>query len=41
MILIKRYGSIGAGISTLIIFIVSGIIGNIYLYISLKNKKQV
>ncbi len=37
IILIKEYGSIGAAISTVVIYIISSIIGNIYLYKSFKN----
>lgn len=38
---IKNYGSIGAAIATLIIFMISSIIGNYYIYITLYKKKKI
>lgn len=39
ILLIKKLGSIGAAYATLIVFIVSGIIGNIFIYYYLNSKK--
>lgn len=39
ILLIKKFGSIGAAYATLAVFIVSGIIGNIFIYYYLNSKK--
>lgn len=41
ILLIKNFGSIGAAYATLIIFIFSGLLGNIFLYYYLKDIKKI